>query len=97
MCDHKDVVAVLHHFGPLVALLEVLDGERVEPELRYQQGEVLFRRLVNVQPQDPAVTLIFQARIDLLRRDVLRPLPIAAEVLRFKHGPSGACLGRLFS
>ena len=83
--DHEDIVAVLHHLGPLVALLEVFDGERVEAELGGQHREVVFRRLVNVQPQNAAVAFVLQARINLLRRDLLRRLPVAAEILGFKH------------
>jgi len=87
--DHEDVAAVLDHFRPLVALLEVLDGERVEAELGREHREVLFRRLVNVQPQNPAVAFVLEARINLLRRNVLRRPPVAAEVWDLSMGHHG--------
>lgn len=48
------MVAVVVEFGPFVCLDGVLDGERMQPELPGEGGQVVCRRRVQIDPDDGA-------------------------------------------
>jgi hypothetical protein len=73
--DEEDEVAVLVELGPLVELLRVFDGQRVEAEGFAQDVEVLGLRPFEVEPEEAAACKElddrFPAELDLARAAVV--------------------------
>jgi hypothetical protein len=78
--DGEQRVVVPFQLGPLVCVDGVLDGQRVQPELRGDTSEFGFRRLVQADPGEAAALAHPQHRLVRgLAGRALHPLPVAVD------------------
>src|SRR5579885_1307406 len=83
MRDDEDIVAILYHFRPLVAQLQILDGQRMKAKLSAQHFEVALPRLADSEPENSVVS--FEPLADLGRIDILRRGAVAGVIFARQH------------